>query len=260
MSRLRLPDGVEIAYDDVGRGAAVILLHGWGTSRRVWDGQVADLAAEFRFLAYDSRGCGDSDRPYDEYSIAQGARDVLMLADTLKIERFSLVGSSLGGNIALETAVQAPGRIERLVLVDAPLHWFADGLPRAELDGWLNRLRGDRFATVEATAPNWFGPNGTPALVRWTIDQVLRSSWRIDHLIADAADHDPRPAMRALTASTTLLHGALDPEVPLAVAQEAVRLIPGAELHVFEHAAHMPHLEQSTSFNARLRAILRGQV
>jgi pimeloyl-ACP methyl ester carboxylesterase len=256
MARLRLPAGLDIGYDAVGQGPPVLLLHGWATSRRVWAGTMADLADSFRLVAYDARGCGESGRPRTGYSVAQGAQDALAVADALGLERFALVGSSLGGNVAMEAALAAPARVDRLVLIDAPLHWFATGVSPQEMGAWLDRLRDDRFATVEAMVPRWFGPNAQPAPVRAVVRQILDADWAIDALIRDAAMHDRRDALPRLRTPTTLMHGALDPEVPVAVAREAAALLPNASLTLFDDCAHMPHLENRQEFSAALRSAL----
>lgn len=252
MRRIAVRDGVALACDDRGKGPAVLFLHGWGTSRLVWGGQASDLAADFRLVTYDARGCGDSDHPATGYTIAQAALDALALADDLRIDRFCLVGSSLGGNAALEAALLAPDRIERLITVDAPLHWFADGVDRKAFAAWLLQLRTDRFGTIEATVPGWFGPGTGALLPAWTAAQLLRSIWSIDALIEDAASHDRRGELSRLTMPVHLFHGRQDGEVPLSVAEATARLLPDARVHIFEQCGHMPHLENRTEFSMRL--------
>lgn len=256
MRRVALRDGLELACEDCGEGPAVLFLHGWGTSRHVWEGQLADLAADFRIVTYDARGCGDSDRPVSGYTIAQSALDALAIADALGIERFSLVGSSLGGNAALEAAFLAPDRIDRLVTVDAPLHWFADGIDRKAVAAWLAQLRADRIGTIEAMVPGWFVPSTSSLMHAWTAAQLLRSAWTIDALIEDATAHDRRADMPRLRVPVHLFHGRQDGEVPLSVTEATAGLLPDASVQIIENCGHMPHLEQRLEFSMRLCEVL----
>jgi non-heme chloroperoxidase len=255
--RVILSDGIELAFSDRGQGPVVILLHGWGTSRMVWDGQAVDLADTHRMVTYDARGCGESSHPSVGHTIAQAALDALGLADALGFERFSLVGSSLGGNVALETALLAPGRVEQLVLVDAPLHWFVDGVDRDVFQKWLARLEADRIGTIESMVPGWFGPKAARSLEQWTIDLLNRSSSFVDALIRDAGHHDRRAQLASLDVPVTLFHGVHDREVPLSVAQATVAQLHQGQLITFADTGHMPHLEDRKSFSAELYIALR---
>ncbi len=98
----------------------LLFLHGFGMSARVWDPFAEALAGRYRVLALDARGHGDSDHdPEFRYSHAAVTRDVECVADALGLERLSLVGHSMGGFAAMRLAARQPGRVERLVLVDA---------------------------------------------------------------------------------------------------------------------------------------------
>jgi len=260
MPRATLPDGTTLTYTSRGPdhddAPTLLFLHGWGTSRLVWEGQIKVCTSDHRVITYDARGCGDSDHPLSGYTIAQAARDALALADVIGLERFGLIGSSLGGNVALETTLLAPHRVTRLILVDAPLHWFADGLERAAFTAWLDRLWVDRFGTVEAMTPGWFGPRSSALTHRWTASLILRSTWAIDALIRDAANHDRRDSLSRVSAPVTLVHGRLDHEVPLAVPEDTSHLLPHVQLHVLDGCGHMPHLEDRAAFNVILRDAL----
>lgn len=106
-------------WDWGGDGPPVLLLHGFGMSARVWD-PIAGALATHRVLAPDARGHGDSDRSPDPHGSSRtGLADLTALVDELALERFALVGHSMGAAVSIRFAARHPERLERLVLLDA---------------------------------------------------------------------------------------------------------------------------------------------
>lgn len=128
-------NGVTLHYLDWGPAGAppVVLLHGITGHARVWDHLAERLVPGRRVLALDQRGHGDSDAaPDDDYRVATMADDVAAFAGSLQLDRFALLGHSMGGRIAIQYAAAHAGRLERLVIVDIG--------PEIELAG-LQRVR-----------------------------------------------------------------------------------------------------------------------
>src|SRR2546423_8583560 len=114
-------NGQRFHYTEWGASTAppLVMLHGVTGHARTWDEEAAALAARYRVLALDQRGHGDSDpSPNADYTVATLSADVTAFADTLGLPRFSLVGLSMGGRVAIAFAGQAPRRVDRLVIVD----------------------------------------------------------------------------------------------------------------------------------------------
>jgi pimeloyl-ACP methyl ester carboxylesterase len=115
-------DGVKLAYEKVGKGDAVVLVHGFGSSRQQnwkstgWYGSLTE--AGFGVVAMDCRGHGESDKPHDEvfYGHARMAEDVAMVMDAAGLAAAPLVGYSMGGFIGLRLAASSPERVSRLAL------------------------------------------------------------------------------------------------------------------------------------------------
>src|SRR5207249_8065494 len=105
---------------ETGSGPSVVLIHGFGASIYSWHKVIEPLAtAGFHVVAFDAKGFGFSDKPAHGYSNGDYARLVLALIDSLRLPNPVLVGHSMGGAIAAETALRGPSRIRGLVLVDA---------------------------------------------------------------------------------------------------------------------------------------------
>lgn len=122
-------NGINTFYlDERPSGAArgaVVLVHGHGADHRVWQYQSpALIEADYRVLRYDVRGHGQSSVPADGYVWEEYSRDLIGLLDHAGIERAHVGGSSMGGGIALQFALDAPERVESLALVDSALPGF----------------------------------------------------------------------------------------------------------------------------------------
>ena len=111
-------NGIQIHVKDQGNGTLpVVFLHYWGGSSRTWDDVIAALPAEYRTVAPDLRGWGDSDAPAAGYALADFADDAQHVIAALKLDRFVLAGHSMGGKIAQLLASRRPRGLAGLVLV-----------------------------------------------------------------------------------------------------------------------------------------------
>ena len=93
-------NGVNLFYDEIGQGEAIIFHHGYTGAHDVWLDEISPrLQHKYRCIVMDCRGAGDSEHSEDGYSIQQYARDVIDLADQLGLHKFTYVGHSMGGGI-----------------------------------------------------------------------------------------------------------------------------------------------------------------
>ncbi|HEU0297428.1 MAG TPA: alpha/beta hydrolase [Anaerolineales bacterium] len=118
MPRIRVHD-IELYYEDVGQGPALLLIHGLGSSTRDWEKQIVDLSRHFRVIMFDVRGHGRSDKPPGPYSVPLFATDTAELLKSLGIGSAHVVGISMGGMIAFQLAVSAPDLVQSLVIVNS---------------------------------------------------------------------------------------------------------------------------------------------
>src|SRR6266545_1780014 len=112
-------DGVRIHYQEKGTGTPLVLLHGFTSSTYSWKDVFEPLSQNFRVIAVDLKGFGFSGKPDGDYSRRAQATLVGRLLDYLKIEKAWLCGNSMGGEIALNFALQNPHRVGGLILVDS---------------------------------------------------------------------------------------------------------------------------------------------
>lgn len=235
----------------------LVLSHSLGQDHGMWDAQAAQLAEHFRVLRYDTRGHGASAAPAGDYTIEQLGRDVLTLADALKIERFAFCGVSLGGMIAQWLAVHAPARISAVVLANTsamPEAQRMEARRQAVLSGGLapiaDEIMGRFFSTrlIDADSP-------VVAESRRTL--LATSPTGYAGCCAAIRDLDLRGDLAAVRCPTLVIDGALDISLPWAGHGEILaQRVPGAEV-VHLDAAHLSNLERPRAFTAALLHFLK---
>lgn len=196
ITRVAGPAGA-LAVDDGGAGSpAVLFVHSLAGEAAHWTAQLEHVRRTRRAVAFDVRGHGGSDRPADgDYAIASLAGDVAAVADRLGLDRFVLVGHSMGGGVALSYAGLHPDRVARLLLLDA----IGDGsaLPAAEVEPFLAALESPAYQ--EAIEGYWATISGQDPGVRARLLADLRATSReaIIAVLRSVARFDPKPALAA---------------------------------------------------------------
>jgi pimeloyl-ACP methyl ester carboxylesterase len=264
-------DGRSLSYVDLGSGPAIVWVHGLGASWQCWLENLPAFARDHRVIAMDLPGFGRSRMPREEISITAYARSVCHLLDHLGIECATVVGNSMGGFIGAELAIRHPERVERLVLVSAAVFWqeyrrarplvslarlteasFAKGVAAAQ--GHLAirpRLRHAALATAGVRYPQLLAPELSIELIR----TARRTAGFVPAVRALAA-YPLRDELPRIAAPTLVVWGAHDTLVGVRHAFEMERLIPNAELVVFERTGHVPMLERPDRFNRVMREFL----
>jgi 3-oxoadipate enol-lactonase len=232
---------------------ALVLAHPIGADHGLWDAVVPELERHGLVLRYDLRGHGATDTTPGETSVDGLAQDLLSLTAALGIERFAVCGLSLGGMVALRSALLAPQRVQALVLCSTSAH-----LP-APPGGWGARIEAARAQGLEPMADGMlermlsptFRAAGHPAV------GTLRSTFvatPVEGYVASVAvlrDTDLGAQLPGVAVPTLVLTGDQDPLVP-ATAGETLRAgIPGAR-HRRLASGHFPPLEVAQTFSAEV--------
>src|SRR5437899_2793672 len=113
-------DGVKIHYEVHGTGPTLLLSHGYSSTARMWDGQIAALKDRYQVIVWDMRGHGESDYPKDQslYSEALTVGDMKALLDHVGAKKAIVAGLSLGGYMSLAFNASHPDRVRALMLFD----------------------------------------------------------------------------------------------------------------------------------------------
>jgi pimeloyl-ACP methyl ester carboxylesterase len=268
-------DGVPANVIEIGSGPPLIFVHGLSGCWQNWLENIPEFARDHRVVAVDLPGFGESPMPREKITIPGYGRWLDRLFDVLGIGGAAVVGNSMGGFIALETAIRFPHRVERLVLVSAAglsvehqrnerilrllevtenLAQHVTGHILAQADWMVRRPRGRAFLmNIVAAHPERLHP----ALVAEQIKGAGKPGFvqALDAL----TDYPIRDRLSDIRAPTLIVWGRRDRLVPVRDAYEFARLIPDSRLVVYEDAGHVAMLEEPERFNADLRRFLAEQ-
>lgn len=255
---------VTIAYDDVGEGDVLVLVHGHPFDRSMWRPQIEHAGGQgWRVIAPDLRGYGETTVVPGATTLDVFARDVVGLLDHLGVDRFVLGGLSMGGQIVLELVDLFPERVRGLLLADtSPRAETPEG--KEERNRIADRLLAEGMDThASELLPRMVSP-ATLADRPAVTDHVLTMMRGAPPAGAAAAlrgraerrDHDA--TLAALAIPTLIVVGTDDGYTPVEEARRMHDLLPGSSLVVVEGAGHLPNLECPGEFNDALDGLLRA--
>jgi 3-oxoadipate enol-lactonase len=235
-----------------GDGDRVVVLSGsLGSTLDMWDPQVVALGERFRVVRYDHPGHGGSPLLYVR-SVEGLAQEVVTLLDGLGLDRVSFCGLSLGGAVGMRLALDAPERIDRLVLCCTSMRF-------ATPDFWEERARIVRESGVEAVADvvleRWFTPEFGD--VRRYREMLVSTPGEGYARCCDAVrDWDVRGQLASIRTPTLVVAGADDPSTPPDDLEAIAGEIPDARLVVLDRARHLANVERADEFNDALLSFL----
>ncbi|MDG4861186.1 alpha/beta hydrolase [Streptomyces sp. T-3] len=244
-----------ISHDVAGSGPALVLLHSGVCDRRMWDAQSPALVeAGYRLVRCDFRGFGRTpaaDGPHND------AEDVLELLDALGIERAALVGSSYGGEVALEVAARWPDRVGALLLMCSALPGHEPTPVLAEIGDREDALleAGDVAGATELMVDTWLGPDADDT-ARQAVRQMQRHAFEVQ-LAAD--EFEPVEAefdLAAIKAPCLALSGGHD----LVDFRQIAARLPDARHVELPWAGHLPSLERPSAVTDLLLGFLRERL
>ncbi len=259
-------DGIRLHVRDSGRrdAPAVLMLHGFGSSLHTWEPWAQALATDHRVIRFDLPGSGLTGAdPRNDYTDERATRMIAALLDTLGVQRASVIGNSIGGRIAWRFAAQYPDRVHKLVLI-APDGFASPGfaygkapaiptlfrllpwvLPKAMLRMNLAPAYGDASQLRDDVLGRYYdlmlAPGVRAAVIARTEQTVLAP---------------PAPWLAKIEAPTLLVWGEKDAMIPIANAQDYLRLIPASKLVIFPALGHVPFEEAPAASLPPVRAFL----
>lgn len=252
-------DNQVVHYEVFGRGRPVLFLHGWLGSWRYWFPTMEVVADHFRTYSFDFWGFGDSRRKNTPESIQSYSDQVIRFLDELGIDRVQLVGHSMGGMVALKTAINYPDRITRVATVGAPID--GDSL------SWLLKLT-DRpiFADAFARLP-WLrrylfrfflGETSDPAVSEVIDDSVKSSANTLRRAVSSMWRTDLRPELPRLRVPSLIVHGGRD-DIVAPNQADLFDNVASAQVVMMPRSRHFPFLDEAELFNDVLLRFLKAQ-
>jgi len=263
MAYLQRDDG-RVYYEDHGDGdRAVFLLHGWGMSVRIWDAVLLALLDEgYRVVLMDHRGCGESDKDFNDMSINAIAGDTLAVIDALQLSRVVLNGWSLGGAVAVEAAHRLKDRCAGLVLTCAasPIYTQKPGLPLGgtsdDMAATVEAMTADRITFLYGLSKAVCARPVDAALEHWMWRVFTQSSPRAISTLAELDVVDQREVLAGLTLPILSFVGGKDGFVAPPICRWVGENNAHARLVEMPECGHAPFIEEREQYIKELVGFL----
>ena len=249
--------GIEIAYEDVGSGPSVVLLHGYPFNRSMWREQVEELRKTHRVIVPDLRGHGETAVTPGPATMESMALDVAVLLETLNISRATIGGLSMGGYVALAFYRLFPLRVRSLVLADTRPQADTEEAKENREKQAEKALNEGMEGIADALLPKLLAPETVteqPAIVRRIREMIVGTEpeGAAAALRGMAVRKDHTSFLSRIIAPTLIVVGNKDALTPVADSELMHREIGGSRLRIMEGAGHVSNLEQPEEFNREL--------
>lgn len=253
MSNVETTDNVRLRVKDWGRGRAVVMMHGWPLSSDTFDDLgMAIAGAGMRAIAYDRRGFGRSQQPWDGYDYDTLADDLAAVIDQTGAQDVTLLGFSMGGGeVARYLSKHGTAKVKQAVLIASIVPFMLKtpdhppGIDQSVFDGMAEQIKADRAAFWTGFFKDFYGVTASAhpvsqEILDWSCDVSMQASLRATLECAKSfATTDLRPDLKSFTVPTLIIHGTADKTVPIdASARAAAKGIPGSTLIEYDGAPH----------------------
>jgi pimeloyl-ACP methyl ester carboxylesterase len=254
----------------------LLMIHGWLSHRGVWRRTIETFQNSHYCVAVDLLGFGDSSKPADaDYRIEAQGQLILQLADALGLDKFTLLGHSMGGQIALcISSMLAPERVTKLVSVSGVVAGRLT--PDVERTVYPQIALGARFPQLyglsrwlaqyqwwaRSACRAWFYDMNTVSFDEWAIDRrmAFQPGIHVPAYKAGQAIHalNLTAHLAKITAPTLAIHGQQDGTVPVSDARLVEQHVPESRLALIDRCGHFPMYEKTQEYLKALREFLTG--
>jgi pimeloyl-ACP methyl ester carboxylesterase len=263
-----------VAYLDIGEGAPVVLVHGFGGSLWQWEYQQGALSASHRVITLDMLGSGWSDKPDIGYTPDEVVKFFTGFMDAVGLPRASLIGNSMGGGLVIAMALAHPERVDRVVLISGLPDHITDKLTSP----MMRRAVESRLPIWLVTVGNWFAGKG---LTRRVLAEMVHDERLLTETVIERSYQNRkqpgliRPLLTTvrnlplweegfakrigqIRQPTLIIWGTRDKVFPPAVGEDLYRQITGSRLELVPDAGHIPQWERPDEVNRHILEFLKG--
>ncbi len=242
-------DGIRIVYETSGEGTpALVFVHGWSCDRSYWAGQLQAFSQQYKVVAVDLAGHGDSGLGREAWTMAAFGDDVAAVVERLGLRRVILIGHSMGGDVIVEAARRLPSRVRGLVWVDVYKQLQTHRSPE-QIQTFMSPFRGDFVEKTRAFVRGMFPSSADQSLV--------------ERVATDMSSAPPAVALGAMESAISF-----DREIPRALQELQLRVVAinpdspatdiasmkrhGVDVVLMSGVGHFPMMEDPERFNRLL--------
>lgn len=251
-------------YRDEGRGEPILMIPGLMGLLDAWDFQVAHFSKRYRCIRFDHRGTGDSDKPQDAYSTLLIAGDAVRLLDALGIEKAHVIGTSTGGAVLQNLAIDHPQRLLSCIFTNT---WTT-------ADEYIRRVQTSRMRIAQSYGPAEYikfsslwtcGPNQFRydwEKIKSLESRQMRTIAPVDVLVGRlrmTLEHNRLAELHKIRRPSLIIGTADDPTVPGYFAGDLHRAINGSRLYMMKEGGHYSYRRRHQEFNAVVGKFLGEQ-
>ena len=262
-----LGNSIKLFYEDLGTGKPVIFIHGWPLNHAMWEYQLAELPNQnFRCIAYDRRGFGKSDYPWEKYDYDTLADDLKALLDQLHLTEVTLVGFSMGGGeIARYIGKYGTSKISKVVLISSVTPFLlqtndnSEGVDKSVFDELVENITKDRPAFLADFGKKFYGVSlfndaVSEPLLQWNQVLCLMSSHKATvDCVRSFSETDFRSDLKMINVPTLIIHGDDDKTVPIeASGNRTAQMLPNAKYLIYQDAPHGLFITEKDKLNRDL--------
>src|SRR5689334_19590625 len=249
-------DGIPIHYSVAGKGdPALVFIHCWGCNRNFWENQVAEFSKTNRVVTIDLPGHGESGAGRTNWSIESYGDDVKTVVTKLGLKRVVLVGSSMGGPIALEAAKRMPDNVVAIVPVDS-LQNVEVSITAEQADAVIKQMTADyKNSTTALLNQFFFSPNTPEAVKARVINEALsRQPETAVAILKGIFAYKPGPTLKEIKVPIKAINADLNPTM----VEINRKYAPQFDVVIIKGTGHYPMLEDPARFNQMLADILKS--
>jgi len=265
---------VNLYVHEAGKGKPVVFLSGWPLSHEMWEYQFNELPKYgMRCIAYDRRGFGKSDKPWEKYDYDTLAADLKSVLDTLDLKDVTLVGFSMGGGeVVRYLSTYGSERVSKAVLVSTVVPFLLktsnnpDGLPLEMFDGFIKDVENDRPKFLAGFAKDFYGNSllnnaVSSEILQWHSMLALQASGRATtQCIRSFSATDFRDDLPKVNVPVLIIHGDADKIVPNDKSSDlTAEMLRHAEYITYEGAPHGLFITDKERLNENLIQFINSE-
>ena len=266
---------VKLFVYEAGQGKPVVFISGWPLSHEMWEYQFNELPKNnLRCIAYDRRGFGKSDKPWNGYDYDSLAADLKAVLDELDLREVTLVGFSMGGGeVVRYLSTYGSDRISKAVLISSVVPFMLKtddnltGLPQEVFDGFVEEVEDDRPKFLTTFAKMFYGNSllnnaVSDEILHWHGMLALQASGRATtECIRSFSETDFRDELSSIDIPVLIIHGDADKIVPIEASSDlTAELIKNAEYVVYEGEPHGLFYTSKQTLNDDLLEFINQEV